>query len=426
MLRLALLRAAAGFDQQSPLVKQLPIAVLFVVAVVLSEIIPSLVVSDAGARGWGVVIIAVATIAAAVLGRRPDLARFATIIPAVDFIALGVLRFSTGETRSIFASLVVLPVIWFAAKDGRRYIGWAVLGVLVTLLVPFFLGTSIVENVNELTRGVFSSLVFAVVAFIVNELSREARSQISLAEEREHLAAERDRASKAELERASEVQQALLPKTRLLLDGYEFAGVCIPSRDVGGDFYDWYPIEDGAGITLCDVMGKGVGAGIIAATARAVVRSARYQADPTLALDRTTDCLTTDLSDIGSFATMFHARLRRSDGRLSFADAGHGLTILVSKSGEWERLRSDGIPLGISIDDSWVAHERFMKPGDTLVTFSDGVLDLYDGSLKAVDEVAVLVAQAESANDVIVAVADIAREQQNDDDVTVLAVKRWL
>lgn len=426
MLRLAVLRAASGFDQQTPFVKQLPITLLFLLAVAISEVVPTLVVTDPAARAWSVALILVATVFAAVLGRNPNLVRFATIIPAIDFVALGILRYSTGETRSIFASLVVLPVLWFAAKEGRRYIAWAVLGVIVTLLVPFLLGTSITENVNELTRGLFSSVVFAIVAFIVNELSRQARNQIGIAEERQKIADERDRASKAELERASEVQQALLPKTRLLLDGYEFAGVCIPSRDVGGDFYDWYPIEDGAGITLCDVMGKGVGAGIIAATARAVVRSARYQADPTVALDRTTDCLTTDLGDIGSFATMFHARLRRSDGRLLFADAGHGLTLLVSKAGEWERLSSNGVPLGISIDDEWTADERFMQPGDTLVTFSDGVLDLYDGSLEAVAKVAKLVVDGESAADVARDIADLAKKQHNDDDVTVLAVKRWL
>jgi serine phosphatase RsbU (regulator of sigma subunit) len=90
---------------------------------------------------------------------------------------------------------------------------------------------------------------------------------------------------------------------------------------VGGDFFDWYEIDGGLGFTLGDVMGKGAGAGMIAATTRAVIRSARNSEDPATALSLTADCLTTELSEAASFATLFHARLLAEDGRILFSDA---------------------------------------------------------------------------------------------------------
>ena len=87
-------------------------------------------------------------------------------------------------------------------------------------------------------------------------------------------------------------------------------------------------------------MGKGAGAGMIAATTRAVIRSARNSDDPVQALMLTSDRLTTDLSPAGAFATLFHARLRAVDGRVLFSDAGHGLSLLIRASGTWERLTS--------------------------------------------------------------------------------------
>ncbi|MFB2351640.1 PP2C family protein-serine/threonine phosphatase, partial [Priestia megaterium] len=77
-------------------------------------------------------------------------------------------------------------------------------------------------------------------------------------------------ARSSEEERAATVQRALLPKRRPDLPGYSVAGACVPARDVGGDFFDWHATHDGLSITLADVMGKGVGAAIIAASVRAV------------------------------------------------------------------------------------------------------------------------------------------------------------
>ncbi|PZT87905.1 MAG: regulator, partial [Gordonia sp. (in: high G+C Gram-positive bacteria)] len=96
-------------DRPSPLLKQLPFVALFSVAVVLSGTIPTLVVSDARVLVSAVVVTMIATVLAVAFSRDESLYRYGFIVPTLDLFACGALRFSTGESRSIFASLLILP-----------------------------------------------------------------------------------------------------------------------------------------------------------------------------------------------------------------------------------------------------------------------------------------------------------------------------
>ncbi|PTL72467.1 regulator [Rathayibacter caricis DSM 15933] len=407
---------ANGFDEQTPLVKQLPVLGLFLVAVALSVSVPTLVVTSATALVAAVLMMVAATALAAVMPRTDALGRVALVIPAIDFLAVGVLRFATGESASIFASLAVLPTVWVAAGPGRRHIALASLGVVAGLVLPFLLGSTLEENPNELARGVFSAGAFGLAALVVNELSRMARERVADISAREKL-------THLELTQASAVQQALLPKERAELHGYAFAGVCLPSRAIGGDFFDWYDIRGGAAFTVGDVMGKGVGAGIIAATVRAVVRSARNHDDLAVAASRASESLASDLGDTASFATMFHARLDETTGVVRYLDAGHGLTLHVRADGSWDRLASHNLPVGIG-EDAWATAELVLLPGDSLVSCSDGILDLYDGRVESLRHVAALVSQSTDAADAVARISARAEGGANDDDVTVLVLRR--
>lgn len=406
----------AGADEISPLLKQVPIAVLFTAALIMSSSISTLTFTFGPALVLGAALTVTATLLAAVFS-RVSLLRFATIVPALDFLAAGCLRYATGESHSIYASLVLLPVLWFAALEGRRYVLYGVLGAVVAILVPFALGARTNDNPNELLRGLYSTIIFAVTAWVVNDLASRARRRLGVAREQAAAAGE-------ELSRAAQIQRFLLPKEAAPLPGYETAGACMPSKAVGGDFFDWYPIEGGLGFTLGDVMGKGAGAGMIAATTRAVIRSARKSEDPVTALALTSDCLATELSQAAAFATLFHARLRAADGRVLFSDAGHGLTLLVRADSSWERLASRELPVGLLPEATWNSYEVHLNPGDMIVSFSDGVLDLYDGTLTAIDEIALLAIAAGSAKDLVDAVSARAAGTANPDDVTILAVRR--
>ncbi|WP_150308138.1 sensor histidine kinase [Planctomonas psychrotolerans] len=166
-----------GVDAPSPLLKQSPTTIMFAIAVVMSLAIPQLSVSDPVSLASASVGIVLATAFAAFLTVRPSLQHLALIVPTIDFLAIGALRYGTGDSSSIFASLVVLPVVWFAVEEGRRYILFAFLGTAVALLLPFLLGNT-AGGPPSLLRAAYASVAFAIAAAVINELSRHARLRL--------------------------------------------------------------------------------------------------------------------------------------------------------------------------------------------------------------------------------------------------------
>jgi sigma-B regulation protein RsbU (phosphoserine phosphatase) len=407
-----------GLDDQPPLVKQAPVATLFVIAVGLSVTVPTIEITDATALIAAAILMTVATVLAAVLPRVDPSQRAVFLVPALDFVVVGILRFATGESASIFASLVILPSVWIAAGAGRRNIVYAFLGICGALLVPFLLGSTLEENPNELARGLFSAAAFGLASAVVNDLARLARNHVADVRAREEL-------TLVELRDGSAVQQALLPKPRSEPSDYDFAGMCLPAKSVGGDFFDWYDVPRGTAFTLCDVMGKGVGAGIIAATVRAVIRSAKSHDDLSVPLDRASNSLNSDLGELASFATLFHARLDEATGVVRYVDAGHGLSLHVRADGSWTRLSSPNLPVGIGNDEPWRTAEITLEPGDALISCSDGILDLYDGTVESLQHVVAIVASRSSADDVVARIRALAKGfDSNEDDITALVVTR--
>lgn len=235
---------------------------------------------------------------------------------------------------------------------------------------------------------------------------------------------ELDRAE--ELGRAAEMQRALLPQDTPDLLGYDIAGMCMPSGAVGGDFFDWHPASDGEVVlTLGDVMGKGLQAAIMTATVRAVMRSTSRSARPAAAVAHAAEALHDDLWRTDTLVTLAHARLRPADGLVRFTDAGHGLMLLVLADGTVHRPARGGMPLGWPYDQEWPERTLRLSPGDVIVAFSDGLLDLYDGSLAALDEVASVVREATTSDEIVAHFARRAdRLSTLPDDVTVVAIRR--
>lgn len=227
-----------------------------------------------------------------------------------------------------------------------------------------------------------------------------------------------------ELARAAVVQQSLLPRETVRLNGYDVAGAFRPSRSVGGDFYDWYQTRDGMHLTFADAMGKGMGAALIAATVRAVMRSVADTPEIDAAFGSASATITSDLDQSGSFVTMFHARLDSASGTLSYIDAGHGLALHVPAEGAARRLVSAGPPVGILEDQLWPASELELEPGDSLVIVSDGVLDAH-ASLDEFQRNVEKVARSGATSDhVCAALLELAPASTAEDDVTAVVVRR--
>ncbi|MGK5115467.1 PP2C family protein-serine/threonine phosphatase [Geodermatophilus sp. CPCC 205506] len=232
-------------------------------------------------------------------------------------------------------------------------------------------------------------------------------------------------ANSTELEHAAEAQRALLPRTSPELPGHEVAGMCLPSRAVGGDFYDWEALPDGdLALTVADVMGKGFAAALTTAGVRAVFRSAVRTAGTAQALREAAATLYEDLERTSTLVTVWHGRLSPATGLLRYTDAGHSLMVVVRADGSVWRPRSGGLPLGVFLDADWAEEVVQLQPGDSVLVFSDGLLDLYDGTLSSLDRVAAAVRDGVDVQHVIDRFAVLSRRVGVRDDVTAVAIRR--
>lgn len=195
--------------------------------------------------------------------------------------------------------------------------------------------------------------------------------------------AQRELERSDDIERAAAVQRQLLPLPLGDLPGYTVGALCLPAYAVGGDFYDHYRVGRSAVFTVADVMGKGLGAAILAASVRSALRAASRaverigaHADIADSVNSVAELLADDLSITESFVTVFHARLDIESGTVECVDAGHGFAAIARWDGTTDQLRGPGLPLGVLAGDVWDSFVVQLNPGDTLVVASDGILDL--------------------------------------------------
>jgi PAS domain S-box-containing protein len=178
----------------------------------------------------------------------------------------------------------------------------------------------------------------------------------------------------AEFRRTAEIQAQLLPHAAPDLPGYEFAGICLPARQVGGDFFDWLAGNDAIRISLGDVMGKGMPASLLTATVRAALRVVAHL-PVSAAVEAVNKALSPDLLRSDSFVTLFHAALEPESGQLTYVDAGHGMAFIQRRDGAVEPLGMRNLPLGVLPDATYPSGTTILEPGDTLVINSDGLPD---------------------------------------------------
>ena len=196
--------------------------------------------------------------------------------------------------------------------------------------------------------------------------------------EQKREAQERERIEQ-ELRIARLIQQTLLPKTLPELSGYNVAAYYQPAREVGGDFYDLFELEDGRlGLVVGDVTDKGIPAALVMATTRTVLRaSAQRLFPPAEVLKRANDALVADIPS-NMFITCLYAILDTESGRLVYANAGHDLPYLRHYGGGVEELRARGMPLGLMPGMEYEEKEITLKRGESVLFYSDGLVEAHD------------------------------------------------
>ncbi len=180
-MKVSRLYARIRVDTPTPIVKQLPVTVFFVLALIPLILAPEKFVSNLLAVTLGMGLALAATGLAWFFTARSIMSGWALMVPVIDFVAIGLLRGGTGTNNSAFGALVILPIVWLAAEKGRRYVVYSALGAGVTLLLPIVFDWHLVMDPGFMVRSLVTPVVFAVAAAVINELSRQWRRRVEYA-----------------------------------------------------------------------------------------------------------------------------------------------------------------------------------------------------------------------------------------------------
>lgn len=269
----------------------------------------------------------------------------------------------------------------------------------------------------------FARLVPAIERELRDSTDRHARRE---AEEALSKSEVRRLQLQSELNCAAEVQRKLLPQETLSLSGFEIAALCIPARQVGGDFYDWYETIPGiVTLTFGDVMGKGLAAAMLMTTVRATLRAVTLRVQPSIAVQLAEQSLRHDLNRSESFVTLFLGRLNVEASLMSYVDCGHGLAFLRRRDGRIEELPPRGLPLGVSSEENYQEGGCVFERGDALVLYSDGVIDAQRESVIDNTVLSARLEGAATAREMVDRIVSLAPQGTPlPDDLTVLVVLR--
>ena len=232
-----------------------------------------------------------------------------------------------------------------------------------------------------------------------------------------------------ELDIAGRVQLSLLPDTMPLSETAEMTGIMRPAKEVGGDFYDYFHLDQHhIAVAVADVSGKGVPAGLFMVMTRTLMRATavRHVDAPGLVLASINDFLEQNNSE-QLFVTVFYGVLDERTGRFIYANGGHNPPILVDSGGANPLPTTGGVALGMFDGLDYADASVDMEPGARLVLFSDGVTEAFNDNEEAFGDDRLLDATRalpgeqgpnQDVTDIVTAVDEFAGDAPQFDDIT--------
>ncbi len=320
---------------------------------------------------------------------------------------------------------------------------------LVALTMGVALARSITGAVHELFTGTErvrqGDFTHRIEVKAQDQLGELAMSFNQMTESIEHLLqteAEKKRLEE-ELRIARDIQMSLLPRGPLVMAGLEVTALCVPAREVGGDYYDFFPLGDRrVAILVADVSGKGTSAALYMAELKGLLLSLaqRYQSPRELLIE--VNRILSDNLDSRSFITMTYGVIDMAAGVMTYCRAGHTPMIYLPargpRRGLAQSLQPGGLVVGLRIDG---IHEKFsalleeesinLERGDVFVLYTDGVTEAMDGDgelfgesrLRAIVEEHGHLRSAELRERIVREVEAFVGEADQHDDLTLILIK---
>jgi hypothetical protein len=290
----------------------------------------------------------------------------------------------------------LMEILRLSSRQGVRFTHWT---LATRLSTPLFdvagAGITILQIVDTL-------FILVVAYALLRYAARENRKQGVIEQE---------------LKSARELQRVLIPEALPEISGYAIASVYAPAQEVGGDFFQIIPMQDGVTlVVLGDVSGKGLKAAMnVALIVGTICTLAEFHGDPASILAGLNGRLVGRMQ--GGFTTALAFRIDRF-GHCTVANAGHLPPFLNDR----EITLDPSLPLGIDSEAQYVEQEFTIKDGDRLTLYTDGLPEARDtkGELYGFERVSRLLASLPSAE----SIAETARAFGQQDDITVLTIER--
>lgn len=178
---------------------------------------------------------------------------------------------------------------------------------------------------------------------------------------------------------ARRIQKTFLPSGNPRIEGFDVAGLNLPSAEVGGDYYDFIPIvENQYGIAIGDVSGSGIPASLIMAAFRASLKAEIRNNFAIRAILSKVNNLLFESIDRERYVTAAYGVLDSKNKIFTYSNAGHNPPILLRESGELQYLNEGGMALGIFANSTYEENSILLKSGDIVLFYTDGVTEVKD------------------------------------------------
>jgi sigma-B regulation protein RsbU (phosphoserine phosphatase) len=280
---------------------------------------------------------------------------------------------------------------------------------------------------NKKAESGFSKEDQRLLSIIASQSAQVIENARLLKEEQELLKVQQ------ELRLAYDIQTNLLPKESPEIKGYDISGKSIPAKAVGGDYFDFIPI-DSHRIAFClgDISGKGMPAALLMSNLQATVRG---QSLVNATAAQCVECCNTMLfnnTPPEKFSTFFFGILDTKIQRMTYANAGHNFPFLFSTGQEPRQLEKGGIVLGVIETFPFKEQQIAFDPGDIFVLYSDGITEAInkhekefgESGLISVIEKNMNASAQELTDKIIEAVKEHAGDCIQYDDMTLVIIKR--
>ena len=227
---------------------------------------------------------------------------------------------------------------------------------------------------------------FEALTLVFEQMAQRIREQhgrlTELIEELREALKHKERlvAIERELSIAHDLQLSVLPRETPPQRTVEIAARMVPAKEVGGDFYDYFAIDERRiGLVIADVSGKGIPAAFFMLIARTLLKATALIGDsPGRVLTALNDMLEADNEQM-MFVTAFYAVVDTESGHVTFANAGHNPTYRIDGEGRLSTLPMDpGLALAIMPGFSFEERETTLTPGETLFLYTDGVNEAFN------------------------------------------------